>query len=247
MRALFGSLLAALLLGAGPSFPAPASADGVPLPLPTSPEGDAPGVNDWSCRPAAAHPRPVVLVHGTFGDRKHLLENLSAALVDEGYCVFSLDYGNRATGPIERSAEQLSAFVDRVLAETGAAKVSIVGHSQGGMMPRYYIKFLGGADKVDDLVGLAPSNHGTSQPLAMFPGVDYLCPACKQQQTGSEFLRNLSRSSEWLEKPDLIEVKLAAVSTNSREQRRLLDFSMKVSIKTPVVEPASGASAPKKG
>jgi type IV pilus assembly protein PilN len=63
----------------------------------------------------------------------------------------------------------------------------------------------------------------------------------------SEFLRNLSRSSEWLEKPDLIEVKLAAVSTNSREQRRLLDFSMKVSIKTPVVEPASGASAPKKG
>lgn len=63
----------------------------------------------------------------------------------------------------------------------------------------------------------------------------------------SEFLRNLSRSSEWLEKPDLIEVKLASVSTNSREQRRLLEFSMRVSIKTPVVEPASGASAPKKG
>jgi type IV pilus assembly protein PilN len=28
----------------------------------------------------------------------------------------------------------------------------------------------------------------------------------------SEFLRNISRSSEWLEKPDLIEVKLANVS-----------------------------------
>ena len=38
----------------------------------------------------------------------------------------------------------------------------MVGHSQGGMMPRYYIKFLGGAEVVDDLVGLAPSNHGTS-------------------------------------------------------------------------------------
>ena len=37
----------------------------------------------------------------------------------------------------------------------------MVGHSQGGMMPRYYIKFLGGLDKVDDLVGLVPSNHGT--------------------------------------------------------------------------------------
>ncbi|MFT7723121.1 MAG: PilN domain-containing protein [Roseateles sp.] len=63
----------------------------------------------------------------------------------------------------------------------------------------------------------------------------------------SEFLRNVSRSSEWLEKPDLIEVKLANVSTNTREQRRLLDFSMKVSIKTPPQDAAPGASAPLKG
>ena len=63
----------------------------------------------------------------------------------------------------------------------------------------------------------------------------------------SEFLRNVSRGSEWLEKPDLIEVKLANVTANTRDQRRLLDFSMKVSIKVPPREPASGASAPKKG
>ena len=63
----------------------------------------------------------------------------------------------------------------------------------------------------------------------------------------SEFLRNVSRGSEWLEKPDLIEVKLANVSTNNRDQRRLLDFSMKVSIKAPPQDAASGASAPKKG
>lgn len=62
----------------------------------------------------------------------------------------------------------------------------------------------------------------------------------------SEFLRNVSRSSEWLEKPDLIEVKLATVTANTRDQRRLLDFSMKVSIKAPAREPAPGASAPKK-
>ena len=47
-------------------------------------------------------------------------------------------------------------------ASTGAAKVDLVGHSQGGMMPRYYLKFLGGAAKVAKLVGLAPSNHGTT-------------------------------------------------------------------------------------
>jgi len=62
----------------------------------------------------------------------------------------------------------------------------------------------------------------------------------------SEFLRNVSRSSEWLEKPDLIEVKLANVTANTRDQRRLLDFSVKVSIKAPLREPAQGASAPKK-
>ncbi|MFT7775136.1 PilN domain-containing protein [Roseateles sp.] len=62
----------------------------------------------------------------------------------------------------------------------------------------------------------------------------------------SEFLRNVSRSSEWLDKPDLIEVKLANVSANTREARRLLDFSMKVSIKAPPSDAAQGASAPKK-
>ena len=50
----------------------------------------------------------------------------------------------------------------RVLAATGAAKVDLVGHSQGGMMPRYYLKFLGGAALVNRLVALAPSNHGTT-------------------------------------------------------------------------------------
>ena len=65
----------------------------------------------------------------------------------------------------------------------------------------------------------------------------------------SEFLRNVSRSSEWLEKPDLLEVKLANVTTNTRDQRRLLDFSMKVSIKAPPSEATPGqpaASGPKK-
>ena len=62
----------------------------------------------------------------------------------------------------------------------------------------------------------------------------------------SEFLRNVSRNSEWLEKPDLIEVKLANVSTNSREQRRLLDFSMKVSIKAPPRDAAQAASGAQK-
>jgi triacylglycerol lipase len=180
--------LALLLVLAFASTP-PAAAASVPTLA-------AAGANDWSCRPTTAHPSPVVLVHGTFGDSKSLLDRLSWSLHRAGYCVFAIDYGNRATGPIERSAEQLKAFVNQVLTATGAAKVSLVGHSQGGMMPRYYLKFLGGAAKVDDLVGLAPSNHGTSNPLLLTPGLGYLCPSCLQQKTGSAFLRTLNAGDE---------------------------------------------------
>ncbi len=65
----------------------------------------------------------------------------------------------------------------------------------------------------------------------------------------SEFLRAISRGSEWLDKPDLVEVKAANLTTNSRDQKRLFDFSLRVSIKAPVREVAPGipsAAAPPK-
>ena len=76
----------------------------------------------------------------------------------------------------------------------------MVGHSQGGMMPRYYIKFLGGAKVVDDLVGLSPSNHGTT--IVGDPGnpltgaLRRACPACDQQAAGSPFLTRLNAGDE---------------------------------------------------
>jgi triacylglycerol esterase/lipase EstA (alpha/beta hydrolase family) len=197
MRLILGALLVSLLtaLGVAVGVSSPAGAD--PLPLPTSPFGEPTGANDWDCRPTAQRPEPVVVVHGTFGDRKSLLDNLSAAMVDEGFCVFSLDYGNRGTGDIVVSAKVLKKFTTKVLDATGAAQVSMVGHSQGGMMPRYYIKFLGGAAVVDDLVGLSPSNHGTtitrddSNPLT-----GGFCRSCSQQAAGSAFLTKLNKGDE---------------------------------------------------
>jgi triacylglycerol lipase len=63
------------------------------------------------------------------------------------------------------------------------------------MMPRYYIKFLGGAAKVAKLVALAPSNHGTLNP-STFGGELTGCVACAQQQTGSSFLATLNSGVE---------------------------------------------------
>ncbi|HEX8781005.1 MAG TPA: alpha/beta fold hydrolase [Nocardioides sp.] len=189
VRLLVTTVLALLALVA----PVPATATDGPT-WPTY-DQDPPGANDWTCRPSAERPVPVVLVHGTFGDRSSLLERMSATLAHEGYCVFSLDYGNRATGPIEDSAAELATFVDRVREATAAPKVSLVGHSQGGMMPRYYVKFLGGDAYVDDLVGLAASNHGTTRSGRMGTSGEY-CRSCEQQAAGSEFLADLNAGDE---------------------------------------------------
>ncbi|AZM52417.1 lipase [Streptomyces sp. WAC 01529] len=170
------------------------------------------GWNDYSCKPSAAHPRPVVLVHGTFGNSVDNWLVLAPYLVRRGYCVYSLDYGQlkdvpffHGLGPIDKSAEQLDAFVDKVLAATDAKEADLVGHSQGGMMPRHYLKFLGGADKVNALIGLAPDNHGTTllgltKLLPYFPGIEHLLttktPSLADQVAGSPFLTRLNAGGD---------------------------------------------------
>jgi len=211
-------LVAGLLVGSL----APADAGAAKLPViynglygyaHVSSTASPPGANNWSCRPTAPHPRPVVLVHGTFADMSDSWQALSPLLYDHGYCVFALDYGSfngsgsagvYATGPVEDSATELASFIGRVLAATKARQVDIVGHSQGGMMPRYYVKFLGGASKVHTLVGLAPSNHGTTLNglftlLSLFPGANSLldgCPACAAQEAGSPFITTLNAGGD---------------------------------------------------
>jgi triacylglycerol esterase/lipase EstA (alpha/beta hydrolase family) len=171
-----------------------------------------PGANN-GCRPSAQHPFPVVLVHGTTENEGSNWVTLAPLLFDNGYCVYAFNYGETqlsfgdhvdGLGDIPTSAQQLSTFVNQVLAQTGAAKVDIVGHSQGGMMPNYYVKFLGGASKVHTLIGLAPSNHGTTldglvtlladMPFAsQFGGLisDIGAPALVQQEQGSQFETHL--------------------------------------------------------
>ncbi|PND40026.1 fimbrial assembly protein [Paucibacter aquatile] len=83
-----------------------------------------------------------------------------------------------------------------------------------------YLTAIRQADKVVTISGIAQTNERVS-----------------------EFIRNTSRSSDWLERPDLVEIKVANLTTSSRDQKRLFDFSMRVSIKEPVREAAPGAPA----
>ena len=59
----------------------------------------------------------------------------------------------------------------------------------------------------------------------------------------SELLRNTGNNSEWLTRPELVEIKVATVKDAGREVRRLYDFSMRVSIKRPQAEAAADAAS----
>lgn len=162
-----------------------------------TPNVDPPGVNRPGCVPTAERPVPVVLVHGTWMDRSISWNVIGPELARLGYCVYSLDYGRRGTQKVAESAKELSAFIDRVRAETGAPRVSIVGHSQGGMMPRQVIKFLGGASKVDDLIAIAPSNHGSPDSAFRRYAEEYgETSAAGDQRKGSPFLTALNADDE---------------------------------------------------
>jgi triacylglycerol esterase/lipase EstA (alpha/beta hydrolase family) len=174
-----------------------------------------PGANLPFCLPSPQHPRPVVLVHGTFENRSDNWQALSADLALQGYCVYALDYGANlysagtfyGLAHVASSAGELSTFIQGVLAQTHATQVDVVGHSQGGMMPRYYLGFLGGAPYVHTLVGLAPSNHGTTldglATLAHESGFDEAlasgaCDSCLDQEAGSPFMTQLNSIGDTL-------------------------------------------------
>jgi triacylglycerol lipase len=179
------------------------------------PAAPPPGANDFGCKPSAAHPRPVVLVHGLGATMGENWATLAPLLANEGYCVFALTYGTapgeQVVGglqPMEQSSAELATFVDRVLAATGAAKVDLVGHSEGTVMPQWYLKFRGGAANVDRYVAITPIYRGTTlngigalaQTLAdAFPqysgyftgGFARFCGSCLEFLRGSDFNRRL--------------------------------------------------------
>jgi triacylglycerol esterase/lipase EstA (alpha/beta hydrolase family) len=187
----------------------------------TDPTGSPPGVNVSGCHPAVSGPQqyPVILLPGTLYDMADTWQALGPILANDGWCVYGLNYGATVSttlsggriwsaGDIPTSADQLATFVGQVRATTGANKVDLVGWSQGGMMPRWYLRFDGGAAYVHDLVGLAPSNHGTTVDgmSALFDAVTALglpapltlgqCPACTQQLAGSTFLQQLNAGAD---------------------------------------------------
>ncbi|MCR3747868.1 Lipase (class 2) [Lentzea californiensis] len=208
---MIGLLLAAGLVA---TTPLPVTYNSLPAVAMTISEPGAapPGANEWSCHSTK---RPVVLLHGTHVNMTLNWNALAPLLKNNGYCVFALNYGGLRSGqvggtePIEESGLELAEFVERVRMATGASEVDLVGHSQGGLLAQYYVKFLGGAAKVHDVVGLAPTSHGSDAAgldrwiwslLQVFPAlrglVDATDPAALQQLRGSPFMELMNSTPD---------------------------------------------------
>lgn len=74
-------------------------------------------------------------------------------------------------------------------------------------------------------------------------GVVTVTGVAQTNERVSEFLRNTQYNSKWLERPELVEIKAVSMTTANKEQRRLFDFSMRVTMKRPA-PPAAAGSAP---
>jgi triacylglycerol esterase/lipase EstA (alpha/beta hydrolase family) len=153
--------------------------------------------------PAGAATRdPVIIVAGTFaneGSASVYYAPLAARLRADGYQAFIFGLPGGGLGDIAATSQALNAFADQVRAQTGAARVDLVGHSQGGLVGRYYIKYLGGASEVDSMISLGAPHYGTSLAnLAALLGLGscFGVVACQQMAIGSSFLANLNAGDD---------------------------------------------------
>src|SRR4051794_14423915 len=77
------------------------------------------------------------------------------------WCAITFPYfGN---GDIQVNGEYMAYAIRTMYARAGR-RIAVIGHSQGGMVPRWAFRFWPDTRKmVDDMISFAASNHGTTQ------------------------------------------------------------------------------------
>jgi triacylglycerol esterase/lipase EstA (alpha/beta hydrolase family) len=138
---------------------------------------------------------PVLLVPGTtLTPDVNFSWNYMRALTDLGrrWCAVTLPHD--ATGDIQVAGEYVVHAV-RTISKQSRRDVDVVGYSQGGMVPRWALRFWPDTRAmVDDLIGLSPSNHGTVvADVACAAGCN---PSFHQQASRSRFLQALNSGGE---------------------------------------------------
>ena len=155
--ALAGSFALALLGCSDPMLaqsPAPYTAPAGP---PAAPTAFPRGITDGGAHQAY----PIILAHGLDGFENigpiDYFYGVADALRKDGHVVFTPEVD--AYNSSEVRGAELQAFVEDVLESTGAAKVDLICHSQGGLDCRYVASNLG--PKIAAVVTIATPHRGT--------------------------------------------------------------------------------------
>ncbi len=129
--------------------------------------------------------RPVLLVHG-LGGTKSSWSFVARTLAAKGFTVDAITYTPFATS-VEQLADRLVVEVERMLSQTGAEKLHLIGHSLGGVVIAQAIASGRLAGKVDTIVTLGAPFRGS--PWAHLVPFGAIVPALRD---GSQLLRRLA-------------------------------------------------------
>ncbi len=192
-------LLGVLLLAAF-AFPASAGAvDYAPVdrPGPALEVTPAQVTAATDCSPGVdgAARAPVLLVHGTGSSKKSNWSwTYETAFNMLGIPWCAVDAPDHANGDIQTNGEYVVQSIRSMYARAGRP-IAIVGHSQGGMVPRWALRFWPDTRAmVDDVIGFAGTNHGTTAARA---GCATECSAASwQQRDDSNFIAALNSGKE---------------------------------------------------
>lgn len=207
-RLLTALTLAALVLTGASSVPAAADSarDGgssstyAPLNRPGPrllvPRADLRAALDCHGSPSARK-RPVLLSPATsVTPEENYSWNYAKAFTDQGRYWCSITMPHHTFGDIQVAGEH-HVFAIRTMHERTGRKIAILGHSQGGMNPRWALRFWPDTrPMVEEVIGMAPSNHGTTALQHCVPGATTCTPAVWQQVDEARFMQALNSRTE---------------------------------------------------
>lgn len=130
---------------------------------------------------------PVILLPGAFGQDLIYWNVWQYFLERDGFRVYPFSFPRLTLSDLRQSARLLRDKVEEVRQVEDVENVSLVAHSMGGLIARYYLKYLRGSERISRLCCLGVPHHGTWT-AATAP----LLKGTRQILPGSPFLQQLN-------------------------------------------------------
>jgi triacylglycerol lipase len=136
---------------------------------------------------ASAQSEPIIFVHGYNGSTSNF-NTMVDRFTTDGYSSAKLyRFGYRSTVNNDKtSANELKNFIATVRQNNNNETVSIVAHSNGGLVSRWYRVSLGGSAEMRRFVTLGTPHKGTQTAYSCYD------PACYDMRPNSAFLNDLA-------------------------------------------------------